>query len=132
MSANLTGPESARPLGLEPPGIRRAIACVLATLAFLWPQPGHAAPSVPSIAAPEAIVLDGWTGNVLYAKNADRPRDPASTVKIMTALVVLDRGLPLNRVVTVSPVATSYGGSTAQLYAGERMSVWNLLHGMLL
>lgn len=91
----------------------------------------HAAVA-PQITAPEAIVIDGWTGAVLYAKHANAMRAPASTVKIMTALVVLQHHVPLSRVVSVGATAVSYGGSTAGLYAGERMTVWNLLHGMLL
>lgn len=86
----------------------------------------------PLISAPEAIVIDGWTGNVLYARHANTPRAPASTVKIMTALVVLRHHVALGRVVSVSPLAVQYGGTSAGLYAGERITVWNLLHGMLL
>jgi serine-type D-Ala-D-Ala carboxypeptidase (penicillin-binding protein 5/6) len=76
--------------------------------------------------------MDGWTGAVLYSKHANVMRAPASTVKIMTALVILRHQIPLNRVVTVGVTAAGYGGSSAGLYAGERMTVWNLLHGMLL
>jgi D-alanyl-D-alanine carboxypeptidase (penicillin-binding protein 5/6) len=90
------------------------------------------AASLPVVTAPEAIVMDGWTGAVLYAKNANVMRAPASTVKIMTALVILRHRVPLNRVVSVGATAVSYRGSTAGLYTGERMTVWNLLHGMLL
>lgn len=76
--------------------------------------------------------MDGWTGAVLFSKNADVMRAPASTVKIMTALVILRRRVPLQRVVSVGAIAASYGGSSAGLYAGERLTVWDLLHGMLL
>lgn len=89
-------------------------------------------PPIPAISAPEAIVVDGWTGRVLYAKNDTVPRDPASTVKIMTMLVLLRHHVRLHRMVTVSELAATYGGSTAGLWAGERMSVWNLMHGMML
>lgn len=91
-----------------------------------------AAPAAPRISAPDAVVIDGWNGNVLFAKNADVERFPASTVKIMTALVVLQSRTPMNRVVTVSADAAGVGGSTAGLWAGEQMTVWNLLHGMLM
>ncbi|HLJ68908.1 MAG TPA: hypothetical protein VKX16_16265 [Chloroflexota bacterium] len=84
------------------------------------------------LTAPEAMVIDGWTGNVLYARNANVERDPASTVKIMTALVVLVRHIPLNRVVTISYYAATYPGSSAGLYAGERITLRNLLYAMLL
>lgn len=90
------------------------------------------APAPPVVSAPEAIAIDGWSGAVLYSRNADVPRFPASTVKVMTALIVLERKVPMHRVVTVSPLAAAYGGSTAGLYAGEQMTVWNLLHGLML
>lgn len=112
--------------------IRRILLLVIAfALTLPGASPARAAPT-PVVTAPEAIVMDGWTGNVLYSKNANIMRAPASTVKIMTALVILRRHVPLNRVVTVGAIAASYGGSSAGLYAGERMTVWNLLHGMLL
>ena len=102
-------------------------------IALIVPGPDQArASTLPVITAPEAIVIDGWTGAVLYAKSDNVMRAPASTVKIMTALVVLRHRVPLNRVVSVGATAVAYGGSTAGLYAGERMTVWNLLHGMLL
>lgn len=110
---------------------RVGIAAVLAATMIVV-RPAEAAPPSPTVSAPDAIAIDGWTGAVLYAKNPNALHDPASTVKIMTALVVLDRHTPLSRVVTVGWDAVSYGGSTAGLYAGERMTVWNLLHGMLM
>jgi D-alanyl-D-alanine carboxypeptidase (penicillin-binding protein 5/6) len=104
---------------------------VALSLAASPAAPARAA-SPPVISAPEAIIVDGWSGAVLWSKNADTPRYPASTVKVMTALLVLEHHLPMPRVETVSPYAASYAGSTAGLYAGERMTVWNLMHGMLL
>lgn len=86
----------------------------------------------PAVSAPEGIVMDGWTGQVLWARRPNIPRYPASTVKIMTALIVLRSRIPLQTMVTVSPIAVSYRGSTAGLYVGERITVWNLLHGMML
>ncbi len=77
-------------------------------------------------------MINGWTGAVLFSKQADGMRAPASTVKVMTALVILEHHVPLSRIVTVGVLAAEYGGSTAGLYAGETMTVWNLLHGMLL
>ncbi|MGH2448395.1 MAG: D-alanyl-D-alanine carboxypeptidase family protein [Chloroflexota bacterium] len=91
-----------------------------------------APPSGPLVSAPEAIIIDGQSGETLYQKSADIERYPASTVKIMTEVVLLNRRLPLQRVVTVSANAAAYGGSTAGLYQGETMTVWNLMHGMLL
>lgn len=112
--------------------LRIALGILFASMAASGAQAAPGTPVSPEISAPEAVVIDGWTGARLYSRNADVPRSPASTVKIMTALVVLRRHIPLNRIVTVPVEAASYGGSTAGLYAGERLTVWNLLHGMLL
>jgi len=112
--------------------VNRLIPLILLVAASGAVSPVHAAPAkLPVVTAPAAIVVDGWSGRVLYQKNADVERYPASTVKIMTALIVLNR-LGMNTVVTVGSDAVSYGGSTAGLYLGERMTVWNLLHGMLM
>src|SRR5258706_55410 len=48
-----------------------------------------------------AIVLDGYTGKPLYEKNADLPLFPASTTKVMTALLVIEAG-ELDREVQVA------------------------------
>jgi len=85
-----------------------------------------------NITAPEAVVIDGWTGHVLFTRAASVPRYPASTAKIMTALVVLRRHVSFKRIVTVSPYAASMGGSTAGLYAGEKLTLWDLLHALML
>lgn len=112
--------------------VLRVCVLLLALVVTAFAPDGVRAASLPSVTAPEAIVIDGWTGAVLYAKHANVMRAPASTVKIMTALVILRHGVPLQRVVSVGATAVSYRGSTAGLYAGEQMTVWNLLHGMLL
>lgn len=48
-----------------------------------------------------AIIVDAATGTVLYEKNADETRAIASITKVMTAMVVLDSGLPLDEVLSV-------------------------------
>jgi D-alanyl-D-alanine carboxypeptidase (penicillin-binding protein 5/6) len=95
-------------------------------------SPARARAAEPQLTASAAIVVDAWSGAVLYARHPDAERYPASTVKVMTALVALRSHVALKRVVTVSALAAGYGGSTAGLYAGERMTLWDLLHGMLL
>ncbi len=111
----------------------RSLLIVVLTVAALGPAGrAHATPAAPNISAPDAVVIDGWTGAVLWARRPGALHDPASTVKLMTALLILKDRLPLRRVVTISPEAAFYGGSTAGLVVGERITVWNLLHGMLM
>ncbi|HET7559882.1 MAG TPA: D-alanyl-D-alanine carboxypeptidase family protein [Limnochordia bacterium] len=85
----------------------------------------------PQISAQAAIVFDNTTGTVLYAKNAQTARPMASTTKIMTALLAMERG-KLDDVVRVSPYAASTRGSSAHLYAGQEIKLIDLLHGLLL
>lgn len=112
--------------------MRPWLVTLLIVTLLAWPRQARAAPTPPGITAPDAVAIDGWSGAVLYAKNPDQLHDPASTVKIMTGLLVLEKKIALQHVFTVSPYAASFSGSTAGLYAGEAMTVWNLLHGLLM
>ena len=59
------------------------------------PAPRIPAPQVEGelpLAAKGAIVIDAMTGETLYERNADEPQFPASTTKIMTALLVIEAG----------------------------------------
>lgn len=85
----------------------------------------------PQITAKSAIVMDATTGKVLYEKDADSQRYPASTTKIMTLIVALERG-NLDDVVTVSKNASQTEGSTLWLEPGEKMKLSELLYGMML
>lgn len=85
----------------------------------------------PDLSAEAALLADETTGQVLLEKNARQRRAVASTTKIMTALVVLERAR-LDEQVVVSPAAAYTGGNMVGLAPGERLSVWSLLHGLLL
>ena len=67
----------------------RVAAFVLLVAILLTPGAAFAA-SGPAISAPGAIVMDYDTGQVLYEKNADKPRSAASMTKVMTAYIILD------------------------------------------
>lgn len=90
--------------------------------------PGYS--SGPQITAGSAILIDGETGIVLFAKNEHMRRPPASTTKIMTALVALERG-ELDDIVTVSQRASRVGGSSLWLKAGQRLTLGELIEGTL-
>ena len=83
------------------------------------------------ISAPSAILVEAHTGKVLFEKDADTQRPPASMTKIMTLLLVmeaLDRGqMSTDDVVTASENAARMGGTQIWLAAGEQMTVDDLL-----
>lgn len=79
-----------------------------------------------AISSRAAIVLDGHTGKILYAKNPNLRLPPASTAKLVTAMVVLDR-LDAETVVTVSERAANTLYSS-QIRAGDRFTVNDLLY----
>jgi serine-type D-Ala-D-Ala carboxypeptidase (penicillin-binding protein 5/6) len=85
----------------------------------------------PEINAGSAIVMDAKTGRVLYEKNAFYERPMASTTKIMTAILILEYG-NLEEIVTVSKHAASIWGSKIHLKTGEKLSLKELLYGILL
>jgi serine-type D-Ala-D-Ala carboxypeptidase (penicillin-binding protein 5/6) len=82
----------------------------------------------PEISAQAISIIDVDSGVTMYQKNESVPLPPASTTKIMTALIVLDL-YKTSDIVTV-PEAT-VDGQLMKLTAGERMTVENLLYGML-
>ncbi|MCD6289709.1 MAG: D-alanyl-D-alanine carboxypeptidase [Anaerolineae bacterium] len=85
---------------------------------------------MPPVTARAAVLADAKTGQILLSKNPDQPLPPASTTKVMTALIVLERG-HLDDVVTV-PADALIGEASMGLRAGERITVHDLLYGMLM
>ncbi|WP_299297979.1 D-alanyl-D-alanine carboxypeptidase family protein [uncultured Tateyamaria sp.] len=85
--------------------------------------------------ATAAYVIDHTTGTVLLNKNADEPLPPASMSKLMTlymAFEAVERGqLKMTDELSVSAHANSYGGSTLFLKQGERVSVEDLIRGII-
>jgi len=93
------------------------------------PQPG-ATEELP-LAAWGAILLDELTGKVLYERNADAPQYPASTTKIMTALLVIESG-DLEREVECTLEDSKVGESSLELKPGQRFTRRQMLYGMML
>ena len=81
--------------------------------------------------APSAILMEGSTGTVIYEKNADERRSPASITKIMTLLLTfekLEQGkIALTDSVVTSTYASSMGGSQVFLAAGEEQSLETMI-----
>jgi D-alanyl-D-alanine carboxypeptidase (penicillin-binding protein 5/6) len=83
------------------------------------------------VSAAAALVMDLDSGQVIYGLRPEDRLPPASTVKIMTALVTLQRA-QLDDVVQVSAKAAGMEGSRMGLTAGEKLTVRELLYGLLL
>lgn len=77
------------------------------------------------------LVMDAKNGQVLYQKNGDLRLYPASTTKILTGIIALERAKP-DDVVTVSKNAVGVDGTAIGLQAGEKIKMENLLYALLL
>lgn len=110
----------------------RTGAAAIAVVVMSAASPVLAA-SAPELHGRAAVLLDGVSGQVLYQENATDRNFPASTTKILTALVALEHG-DLDQVITVSPDAVDVppDSSTCWLEAGEKQTLEYLLYGMLL
>jgi D-alanyl-D-alanine carboxypeptidase (penicillin-binding protein 5/6) len=85
----------------------------------------------PKVLADAAILVEAANGAVLYAKNEHRRRAPASTTKMMTAIVVLEKA-NLRDIVMVSKKAARTGGSSLHLKPGDRVPITELLQGVMM
>ena len=115
---------------------RRAAAALLAAalglvLAVALGRPASAPAAPPAIRAPAAILVEPATGDVVFQRQARRSRPVASTTKLMTALVTLEHA-KLSQVLVTVPYRASPAESIIGLHAGERMTVADLLRGLLL
>jgi D-alanyl-D-alanine carboxypeptidase len=84
----------------------------------------------PKIASENAILMDGTTGKILYSKNAKGVFPPASTTKLMTALLALEK-CKLEDMVIVGKKPTLADGSKAGIMENEELTVKDLLYGLL-
>ena len=83
------------------------------------------------IAAPSAILMEASTGQVIYEKDADEKRSPASVTKVMTLILIFDAlqsgKIQLTDEVVTSAHAKSMGGSQVFLEEGEKQTVETLI-----
>ena len=77
------------------------------------------------------VLIEATTGRVLYGANETERLYPASTTKILTALCVLNN-LPIDEVATVPKEAVGVEGSSLYLKAGQKITVEDLLYGLML
>ena len=84
-----------------------------------------------SDSATSSVVLDTSSRRILYQKNKDEKRLIASITKIMTAVVAIENK-NLDDVVTVGEEVLPMYGSNIYIEVGEKMTLRNLLYGLLL
>lgn len=85
----------------------------------------------PNLNSRAAIIYDRNSKEVIYGKEENTKRKMASTTKIMTCMVVLEKG-ELTDTVIVSKKAAGTGGSRVGLKTGDKVSVQDLLYGLML
>jgi len=110
-------------------GRRKNCGLVIAALLVLLAQ-GANSQDLP-LAAQSAALVDSYSGEFLYTKNPDAKEYPASSTKILTALIVIEAG-NLDQIVTVAPEDTKVEPSSLDLKPGQQFTRRQLLFGMLL
>jgi D-alanyl-D-alanine carboxypeptidase (penicillin-binding protein 5/6) len=112
-------------------GVLTALAVVLAFFSATTSGALAAAPAKPRVTGDAAIVIDAKTGDVLYAKHAERPHAIASTTKLMTALLARERA-GLSDIFTAPAYHAGAAETKLGLKKGERLTVKDLLEAMML
>ena len=107
----------------------------LVDASFLESEDAAAPAADIEITAPSAILIEKETGTVIYEKDADKKREPASVTKVMTMLLIIEElesgTVAFDDMVSVSAYAASMGGSQIFLEEGERMSVRDMLKSIV-
>ena len=109
--------------------MRKSLA-ILCALLFVLPL-FRTAEAAEGVSAGSYVLADGATGRILASRGADEERPVASTTKILTCLVALEEADPA-AAVTVPKEAVGTEGSSMYLFAGERLTVLDLLYGLML
>ncbi|HSV05149.1 MAG TPA: D-alanyl-D-alanine carboxypeptidase family protein, partial [Candidatus Binatus sp.] len=114
--------------------MRMKVSCtrwvVWVVFAAIIPATGAAADG-PRLTARAAIIMDATSGEVIWDRNGSEPLPPASTTKIMTAILAIESGR-LDETVRVSEHAAETAPSKINLKPGQRLRVRSLLYALLL
>lgn len=106
-------------------------SCMLFAVFTTKPVKGQNAEMDVKVQSPSAILMEASTGQVIYERDADTKRSPASITKIMTLILIFDElksgNLKLDDEVTTSSYAKSMGGSQVFLEEGEVQTVETMI-----
>ncbi|HAG08280.1 MAG TPA: D-alanyl-D-alanine carboxypeptidase [Desulfotomaculum sp.] len=110
----------------------KPVIVMLLFFVFMFPLSlGASTSQVPDINGEAAVLMDARNRQILYQKNMHRLMYPASTTKIVTAAVVLEKG-KLDDTVTIPRAACLQDGSSIGLQEGEQLSLRDLLSALML
>jgi D-alanyl-D-alanine carboxypeptidase (penicillin-binding protein 5/6) len=111
--------------------VRKWLAVVMTAALLMCGAGNLPCAAAPGLSSLSAVVYEPTTGTVVYEKDAYTPRPMASTTKLMTALLAAESG-DLSRDITVTAEAVAVEGSALGLRAGDRISMRDLITGLLL
>lgn len=111
--------------------MKRVISLLLVLAGSIFFGQRARAEEAPDISAEAAILIEAESGKILFEKEAEKPMRIASTTKIMTALLVLER-CEAEESVIIDPAWTGIEGSSMYLKPGEERTVRELLYGLML
>ncbi len=108
----------------------RVLPCICMVMIVFTFFPAKAKASLP-VSAHSAILMDQDSGRVMYEENAHEKSRIASITKIMTAILAIESG-KLESTVTISSNAVGTEGSSLYLKKGEKITLENLVYGLML
>ncbi|HJV45885.1 MAG TPA: D-alanyl-D-alanine carboxypeptidase family protein [Bacillota bacterium] len=112
-------------------GWKRYLALILTFFLVGLMLPLNQAAAAPSVSAQAAAVIDVDSGRILYQKQGNAKLRIASLTKVMTAIVAIEEGNLQDRI-TVPDYAVGTEGSSIYLKRGEKLTLENLLYGLML
>jgi D-alanyl-D-alanine carboxypeptidase (penicillin-binding protein 5/6) len=107
------------------------VVFIFIQLLLAGPPAAQAQTAQPSLSAEGAALIDVASGRILYSKNGTKKMRIASLTKTMTAIVAIEMG-KLNDQVTVPPEAVGVEGSSIYLKRSEKLTLEELLYGLML
>ncbi|MBQ2454802.1 MAG: D-alanyl-D-alanine carboxypeptidase [Firmicutes bacterium] len=113
--------------------MKRILSILLAAviMASVFPaMPSYAASEVPKLEAESAMVIDMTTGDVLYKLNENEMRYPASTTKMVTGILAIEK-LDFKSTLTADQEVAATLGTSLKLKDGEEINAWDALNAMM-
>lgn len=111
--------------------MRKKLICFIILMLLFFSYNSWAWAEEPEITGETAALIDAQTGKLLYGKEEHKRMYPASTTKVLTALLAL-KNAKLNDLVTVGPKAIHAGGTSMWLAEGEQLTMEELLYALML